>query len=431
MLERWNTLTLKKIMNRAENSGKTTIDCLELLILELRQVQNGLDPDLQTEKLLHRKVIDACRGIPACKQACFKPSSDLGGLFNELREAIAIFEPPTEGSETLFTDRRYHKQTPFSRPPPPRTPPSRPRTNNYGNRTHAEPHRRQATGKKQCFVCGKEGCWSNRHSQEEQEESRQRYGREIARDYKYYKNNPKQYVTEYEGTEPGEEYDPDLDEEFTIENPQALVVDTSPSPTHPAQEQTELFLTSFGPIPPETATKITDNLADRLFVHAITGLTTPDDPPITPEVATDLTTPDDPPITPEVATDLTTPETPQLDPHVYVNATRYTADRFYGVVIDTGASQRSTAGYKQVAAYQKSHPITIDTTRAGMVKVQFGIGTASSTGSVTIKTPIGSVEFHVVRADTPFLLCLADMDALGVYYNNLKTPLSPRKAPSQ
>jgi hypothetical protein len=46
MLERWNILTLKKVINRVENSEKTTIDYLELLILELRQVQNGLDPDL-------------------------------------------------------------------------------------------------------------------------------------------------------------------------------------------------------------------------------------------------------------------------------------------------------------------------------------------------------------------------------------------------
>jgi hypothetical protein len=67
MLEHWNTLTLKKIMNRVENSEKTTIDCLELLILELSQVQNGLDPNLQMEKLLHRKVINVCRDILACK----------------------------------------------------------------------------------------------------------------------------------------------------------------------------------------------------------------------------------------------------------------------------------------------------------------------------------------------------------------------------
>jgi hypothetical protein len=47
-----------------------------------------------------------------------------------------------------------------------------PDLHNYENRTRTEPHRRQAIGKKQCFICRKEGCWSNRHSQEEQEESR-------------------------------------------------------------------------------------------------------------------------------------------------------------------------------------------------------------------------------------------------------------------
>ena len=34
-------------------------------------------------------------------------------------------------------------------------------------------------------------------------------------------------------------------------------------------------------------------------------------------------------------------------------------------------------------------------------------------------TPIGQVEFHIVKADTPFLLSLADIDRLKVYLNNL------------
>jgi hypothetical protein len=94
MLERWNTLTLRKLMSRTDNSGKTTIDCLELLILELRQIQNGLDPNLRTEKLLHRKVIDACQDIPSCKQACFKPSSSLSGLFNKLAKRSRFLNYP-------------------------------------------------------------------------------------------------------------------------------------------------------------------------------------------------------------------------------------------------------------------------------------------------------------------------------------------------
>ena len=57
------------------------------------------------------------------------------------------------------------------------------------------------------------------------------------------------------------------------------------------------------------------------------------------------------------------------------------------------------------------------------MNVQFGIGSAPSIGSITIRTPVGDIEFHVVKADPPFLLCLADMDTLKVYYNNLTNKL--------
>jgi hypothetical protein len=88
-------------------------------------------------------------------------------------------------------------------------------------------------------------------------------------------------------------------------------------------------------------------------------------------------------------------------------------------VINTGASQKSTVGYNQFLNYGKIYPATIDTTRAGQVTVQFGIGGVSSIGSVIIQTSIGNMEFYIVQADTPFLLCLTDMDTLKVYYNNL------------
>ena len=40
--------------------------------------------------------------------------------------------------------------------------------------------------------------------------------------------------------------------------------------------------------------------------------------------------------------------------------------------------------------------------------------------SINVTTLIESIEFHVVKINTPFLLCLIDMDRLGVYYNNIK-----------
>ena len=43
-----------------------------------------------------------------------------------------------------------------------------------------------------------------------------------------------------------------------------------------------------------------------------------------------------------------------------------------------------------------------------------------------VKTLIGLVDFYIVKVDTPFLLCLADIDKLQVYYNNITdTLISP------
>ncbi|SLM34183.1 integrase core domain protein [Lasallia pustulata] len=107
----------------------------------------------------------------------------------------------------------------------------------------------------------------------------------------------------------------------------------------------------------------------------------------------------------------------------YTTSNRYTSKEFYGVMIDTGASKRSTAGYGQYLAYKKINNIPVDISKAGAVHVQFGIGSTSSIGSIIINTPVGRIEFHIVKADTPFLLCIADMDNLKVYYNNLENVL--------
>jgi len=50
--------------------------------------------------------------------------------------------------------------------------------------------------------------------------------------------------------------------------------------------------------------------------------------------------------------------------------------------------------------------------QTGAVNVQFGISLTTLIRLVTVKTPISLVNFHIVKANTPFLLCLADMDRL-------------------
>ena len=82
-------------------------------------------------------------------------------------------------------------------------------------------------------------------------------------------------------------------------------------------------------------------------------------------------------------------------------------------MINTGASKKFTAGYGQYFAYKAINDnADIDTTQTGAINVQFGISSTTLIKSVTVKTPIGLVNFHVVKADTLFLLCLVDMDRL-------------------
>ncbi len=45
---------------------------------------------------------------------------------------------------------------------------------------------------------------------------------------------------------------------------------------------------------------------------------------------------------------------------------------------------------------------------------------ASSIKTIKVNSPIGKVQFYIIYTNTPFLLCLADIDNLQVYYNNLK-----------
>jgi hypothetical protein len=54
-----------------------------------------------------------------------------------------------------------------------------------------------------------------------------------------------------------------------------------------------------------------------------------------------------------------------------------------------------------------------------MARVKFGNGEfVELIGSVDVKTFIGTITFHVLKALTFFLMCLRNMDRLKVYLNN-------------
>ena len=101
--------------------------------------------------------------------------------------------------------------------------------------------------------------------------------------------------------------------------------------TFDAEPLSESFLT-FGTI-------LTTALADRSFIHTITGKQTPD-------------------------------INPDLDPFAYTtDAARYNDKEFYGIMINTGALNKSTAGFGQYQAYKRLYNTNLNTTKAGAVNI--------------------------------------------------------------
>ncbi|KAM4062035.1 cwf18 domain containing protein [Hirsutella rhossiliensis] len=84
---------------------------------------------------------------------------------------------------------------------------------------------------------------------------------------------------------------------------------------------------------------------------------------------------------------------------------RYSRDRFQGIMIDT-------AGYSQYIALQREDPsVALDSSTSGQASIKFGNSDAIHSSA--------QITFHVLQTPTPFLLCLADMDRLGIYFNNI------------
>ena len=148
-------------------------------------------------------------------------------------------------------------------------------------------------------------------------------------------------------------------------------------------DQATAYYTLYGEIELDNATATALKLANRAYSHAVTTIDTIID--VFP-TNTDL--------------------------FIYNTTLYYTSTKFIGIMIDTKASKYFTAGYSQFLILQKIDKVQLNKSIRGTVSVQFGIGSTSSIGFIKVAILIGTVKFYIVKVDTPFLLCLADIDNL-------------------
>ena len=63
--------------------------------------------------------------------------------------------------------------------------------------------------------------------------------------------------------------------------------------------------------------------------------------------------------------------------------------------------------------------VQLNKNTAGSANFIFEIGSAASIRSVNLDIPLKPITFHIVPINTPFLLCLANIDKYRAFFNNI------------
>ena len=376
-MSEWRETTLPRVI--AENPTKTRLECLEAMFDKLQKIQRGLTQVYQTEYSLRDQVISACRGVPECSLALYKPASTYEGICAELRSAIGTAVRARESTSQQFnthqddyginpgnqhdhnwTDRTYAGRRGYSQ--------HRPR----GNRGGSFRNDRQ----KKCYVCEKPNCWSTRHSLDERKEAYNKF-RQRSRNVRNHEVTAAYFQTfliQYEGVE-------DLDGD--VNETEQLLMDMEIE-----EYSSDQYFTDFGAV---DGTQTVAILNDQSMFHSVTKSDVFNEPRESSAFSFDQ---------------------------------RYSENVFCGIMPDTGAADVSTAGKAQVRALQQlDSSVQVDYSTAGQHIIHFGKGSVISLGTITVQTPVGSITFQVVPTNTPFLFCIADMDTLRVKFDNLENVL--------
>ncbi|KAE8550702.1 hypothetical protein EYB25_003641 [Talaromyces marneffei] len=397
----WSDMTLDSVIH--SNPSKSLHECLDLMLVKLQDLFYCLPDELQTQTYWHMKLLEATRTHPACEWATAKPALTVPGLIQDLQSNVRQYERKQQSNAhgINFTDRRYNTRQPSRSPHRNRSSYARGRSQERGQQRYPSrsPRRHgRDDAQKTCFVCGRPNCWSTNHTDEERTAARARY-----------KPAWDKFIQQYEGT-------PDMERSLEsylaeIDNPSQYSL---PDRTKNEPTTATGYFTVAATDHNEFSSSLASELANRSAAHYLECLLGSqsnhifdNDPDHEEQAAT--------PIVPS-SHHLTVPE------YAFLTDDRYSSNTFVGLLIDTGAAEVSTAGYAQYLAYRKvAKNTTIDTSTAGAASIRFGAGEPlQSLGSIDVKTPIGTVRFHVVEAMTPFLLCIKDLDHLKIYYDNTK-----------
>lgn len=178
--QEWMAISLQRIID--DNPDKPRLECLEIMFADIRKIQPGIPPTSSTDQQLRDRAHQAVLGVPECNLALLNPPATWEGLCNTLRSSIGtetrsgkrqdqFLQYNDHEVDQYFVDRSYGGRG-GNRGQNHRDARGGYRGGRFrgnsgfqgrSNYAHVSPRR------KRCYVCSKEGCWSNKHTQEERD----------------------------------------------------------------------------------------------------------------------------------------------------------------------------------------------------------------------------------------------------------------------
>ncbi|KAJ4159560.1 uncharacterized protein LMH87_008458 [Akanthomyces muscarius] len=201
----WRSLSLKKIIT--QNPSKPMMENLQWLINRIQELHSGLDMDQERgEEEMAETLLVAVRGIPACGRALLRPAGSFGSLSAELLQAVAVWQDEqNQRDDTFFVDRQFRGDVKGNGSWQGNGGWKGRNSNSRGGyRGTSDGNQRgnhQQGRPKKCYVCGKIGCFSTRHSEKEQADAKAAWFKN-----KHHKRPPTEkvfqaFLMELEGTD--------------------------------------------------------------------------------------------------------------------------------------------------------------------------------------------------------------------------------------
>jgi hypothetical protein len=404
-LTKWQFIHIDNVI--VANSNLSLIECLQKLWTDLNDISKKLNSDYHDSNHMREILIRACRNHSILLIELHNSSSNVSSLINSLYISIINFESINKKKNTYlqnidtdinecdhincthehnFIDRQYRRES----------------INYRDNRKFLTDSRSRdrfsIRSSKICFVCDKSNCWSINHSKKEREDLKKRFANRNSKwkSHSEFQRRLKQFITEIEDNQ-RDDFIAQFFEELNIDIDVAFIDNISiiDFVIEECDNESKTYFIAVDSIDDsKTIAAIIIILADKTFKHRL--------------ISTNNI--------------IVFSNSISYNYNVFI-VSRYDDREFKDILIDHDVANHFSKDIEQFMILQRISKTSLILNKKRIISFRFDIDKISFIDTIDLKIFVDVITFHIVLVHTSFLLCLADMNRLRLYFNNLTNML--------